>query len=331
LYSRFWTKVMRDLGLIRVDEPFTNLLTQGMVLNEIFWRKSEAGRITYYNPSDVELVFDERGQRIGARLKSDGDPIESGGVGTMSKSKNNGIDPQALIDQYGADTARLFIMFASPPEQTLEWSDTGVEGAFRFLKRLWNFCFHFTQNADAASASGAETAAYLRREIHGFLKQANYDLQKFQFNTVVSAGMKMLNALEKASRTAGSAELTFDPRLVPAIRESLSILLRLLAPITPHIAYQLWRDLRLGSGDCAQDVFRALWPVADESALVQAEIDIVLQVNGKTRGTLRVPSAATSHQVEQHAVTSPLAQKYVEGKPVKKVIVVPGRLVNVVI
>jgi leucyl-tRNA synthetase len=331
LYSRFWTKAMRDLGLIEVDEPFTNLLTQGMVLNEIFSRKNEAGRISYYNPSDVELVFDERGQRIGARLKSDGEPVESGGVGTMSKSKNNGIDPQSLIDQYGADTARLFILFASPPEQSLEWSDAGVEGAFRFLKRLWNFCAQFEQRASTSTASSSEQPADLRREVHAVLKQANYDFQKFQFNTVVSAGMKILNALEKASRPAGSADLVFGERLVPVIEESLSILLRLLAPITPHIAYQLWRDLSLGSGEAAHDVFRAPWPVADDAALKQDEIDLVLQVAGKTRGTLRVPSAASKEQVEQLAVSSTLAQKYLDGKPVRKVVVVPGRLVNVVL
>jgi leucyl-tRNA synthetase len=329
LYSRFWTKVMRDLGLIRVDEPFTNLLTQGMVLNEIFFRKTDAGRITYYNPADVELLFDDRGQRLGARLKTDGQPVESGGVGTMSKSKNNGIDPQALIDEYGADTARLFIMFASPPEQSLEWSDAGVEGAFRFLKRLWNFCVQFQQ----ATGTGAATSGYaeLRREVHAVLKQANYDFQKFQFNTVVSAAMKILNALERASRAGGSAELTFTAELIPAARESLSILLRLLAPITPHIAYHLWRELRLGTGEAQQDVFRAPWPQADENALKQDEIELVLQINGKTRGAIRVPSAASKEQIEPLAVNSALAQKYIEGKPVKKIIVVPGRLVNIVV
>jgi len=333
LYSRFWTKVMRDLGLSRVDEPFTNLLTQGMVLNEIFSRKSEAGRITYYNPADVELVTDERGQRIGARLKSDGQPVEPGGVGTMSKSKNNGIDPQALIDEYGADTARLFIMFASPPEQTLEWSDAGVEGAFRFLKRLWNFCAQFQQATHAAAPLDGAAGAFsdLRREVHAVLKQANYDFQKFQFNTVVSAAMKILNALERASRPAGGADLVFTAQLVPVVRESLSILLRLLAPITPHITYHLWRELSLGTGTGGHDVFRAPWPIADEAALKQDEIELVLQIGGKTRGTLRVPSVAAKDQIEKLAVTSALAQKYIEGKSVKKVVVVPGRLVNIVL
>jgi leucyl-tRNA synthetase len=250
----------------------------------------------------------------------------------MSKSKNNGIDPQALIDEYGADTARLFIMFASPPEQSLEWSDAGVEGAFRFLKRLWSFCVQFQQAGGTGAAAGASAGhADLRREVHAVLKQANYDFQKFQFNTVVSAAMKILNALERASRTAGGAELTFGADLIPVVRESLSILLRLLAPITPHVTYHLWRELGLGSGAGAQDVFRAPWPNADESALKQDEIELVLQINGKTRGTIRVPSEATREQIEQLAVSSPLAQKYSEGRPVKKVVVVPGRLMNIVL
>ena len=333
LYSRFWTKVMRDLGLVELDEPFTNLLTQGMVLNEIFFRKSGAGRIVYYNPADVDLVFDERGQRIGAKLKADGQPVESGGVGTMSKSKNNGIDPQALIDQYGADTARLFMMFASPPEQTLEWSDAGVEGAFRFLKRLWHFCAQFAQAAagKADEVDGVDLGpeqAGLRREVHAFLKQANYDFQKFQFNTVVSAGMKILNALERANRSGsgGNAELMFAAASVPATREALSIVLRLLAPITPHVAWHLWRDLGFGA-----EIFDARWPEPEESALKQAEIELVVQVNGKMRGSIRVPSEASRAQIEALTLNSPIVQKYSVGQVVKKVVVVPGRLVNVVV
>jgi leucyl-tRNA synthetase len=333
LYSRFWTKVMRDLGLVALDEPFTNLLTQGMVLNEIFFRKSDTGRIVYYNPADVDLVFDERGQRIGARLKADGQSVESGGVGTMSKSKNNGIDPQALIDQYGADTARLFMMFASPPEQTLEWSDAGVEGAFRFLKRLWHFCAQFAQAGTGKAgevdgvALGPEQAG-LRREVHAILKQANYDFQKFQFNTVVSAAMKILNALERANRGAsgGSAELMFAVASLPVTREALSILLRLLAPITPHAAWHLWRDLGFRA-----DIFDAGWPEPDEAALKQAEVELVLQVNGKMRGSIRAPSEASRAEIETLTLNSPIVQKYIAGKVVKKVVVVPGRLVNVVV
>ena len=216
----------------------------------------------------------------------------------MSKSKNNGIDPQALIDEYGADTARLFIMFASPPEQSLEWSDAGVEGAFRFLKRVWHFCAEFQRagGADLASASAADLRAdashsaeqsALRYEVHSILKQANYDFQKFQFNTVVSAAMKILNALERANRS-GAANLSFSSASLPVAREALSILVRMLAPITPHVTFYVWRELGLGP-----DVFKAPWPEPDASALQQAEIELVLQVNGKLRGNLRVPSAAT--------------------------------------
>jgi leucyl-tRNA synthetase len=318
---------------VKLDEPFTNLLTQGMVLNEIFLRKTDAGRIVYYNPVDVDLVFDERGQRIGARLKADGQPVESGGVGTMSKSKNNGIDPQALIDQYGADTARLFMMFASPPEQTLEWSDAGVEGAFRFLKRLWHFCVQFAQaGAKLASevdvvAPGPEQAD-LRREVHSYLKQANYDFQKFQFNTVVSAAMKILNALDRANRSGsgGNAELVFAAASLPVTGEALWLVLRLLAPITPHVAWHLWRELGFGA-----DVFDAGWPEPDEAALKQAEIELVVQVNGKMRGTIRVPNEASPAQIEALTLNSPIVQKYIAGKVVKNIVVVPGRLINVVV
>jgi leucyl-tRNA synthetase len=333
LYSRFWTKVMRDLGLIALDEPFTNLLTQGMVLNEIFFRKTDAGRIVYYNPADVELIFDERGQRISAKLKADGQTVESGGVGTMSKSKNNGIDPQALIDQYGADTARLFTMFAAPPEQTLEWSDAGVEGAFRFLKKLWHFCAQFAQagqeHATPLDGSALTPAqAEVRHEVHAVLKQANYDLQKFQFNTVVSAAMKILNALDRFNRSGagGNTELVFTAASVPVTREAVSILLRLLAPITPHVAWQLWRDLGLGA-----DIFAVGWPEPEESALKQAELELVLQVNGKMRGNIRVPSDASRERIERLTLESPIAQKYIAEQVVKKVIVVPGRLVNIVV
>ncbi len=321
LYSRFWTKIMRDLGLVEFDEPFGRLLTQGMVLNEIFFRKPESGRISYFNPADVELKFDDKGNRIGAVLKADSQPVESGGIGTMSKSKNNGVDPQALIEQYGADTARFFMMFASPPEQTLEWSDSGVEGSYRFMKRLWAFAAGTCETVKSAAPMPAKVGGALadvRREMHLNLKQANYDLQKFQFNTVASAAMKMLNALERAPKDAeGYAAL---------MREGLSILLRLLSPITPHICHHLWCALGYG-----EDILHAPWPEPLEAALAQDEIDLVLQVNGKLRGSIKVPSNATKEQFEQIALASEVAQKYMEGKPTKKVIVVPGRLVNIVV
>ncbi|PWT71183.1 MAG: leucine--tRNA ligase [Proteobacteria bacterium] len=333
LYSRFWTKVMRDLGLIAVSEPFTNLLTQGMVLNEIFYRKSDSGRISYFNPSEVEIKMDERGQRIGTVLKTDGLSVESGGVGTMSKSKNNGVDPQALVDQYGADTARLYMMFASPPEQTLEWSDAGVEGQFRFVRRLWSFCWHFQQAGGTRSGPFDVSAltpphAELRREVHALLKQANYDLQKFQFNTVVSAGMKILNALERANRRGegGATEIAFDAASLEVVREALGILLRLLGPIAPHVTSRLWRELEFG-----EDLFTAPWPEPDPAALKQAHIELVLQVNGKTRGAVTVPSDADVEVIKQLAIASPIAQKHLAGGPPRKVIVVPGRLVNVVV
>jgi leucyl-tRNA synthetase len=323
LYSRFWTRVMRDMGLVRIDEPFARLLTQGMVLNEIFYRKQGAGRIAYYNPADVEIKTDERGNRLAAILKTDGLPVESDGIGTMSKSKNNGVDPQALVDQYGADTARFFMMFNSPPEQTLVWSDSGVEGSFRFLRRVWAFAVEFqasirAQLAHAAALDGKldEALAKARREVHLNLRQANYDMQRQQFNTVASACMKILNALEGVPRERGAK----------VIEEGLSILLRLQAPITPHLSHHLWRALGFG-----HDVFAQPWPEADERALAQDVVELVLQVNGKTRGSIAVPAQAAREEIERLAVASPLAQKYIDGQAVRKVIVVPGRLVNIVV
>jgi len=306
LYSRFWTKVMRGLGLVDYDEPFANLLTQGMVLNHIFSRRTDKGAIEYFAPEEVELLRDEGGHITGATSKADGRPVDYQGIGTMSKSKRNGVDPQALIEEYGADTARFFMMFASPPEQTLEWSDAGVEGAYRFLKRVWAFGHALTTRTQGQGTSS------LRRDIHLLLKQANYDLGKMQFNTVASAAMKMLNALEKS---AGDAHE----------REGFSILLRLLSPITPHICHALWQQLGYG-----QDILNAPWPEPLEEALVQDEIELVLQVNGKTRGSVRVPAGAERAAIEAAALASDSAQKFMAGKPAKKVVVVPGRLVNIV-
>jgi leucyl-tRNA synthetase len=316
LYSRFWTKVMRDCSLVGIDEPFTHLLTQGMVLNEIFLRKPEAARIQYFNPADVELEFDAQGKRTGARLKSDGKPVESAGIRTMSKSKNNGVDPQALIDQYGADTARFFMMFASPPEDTLAWNDDGVEGAYRYLRRLWKFAHDQRDSIVGAAAQkdGVDKAA--RRELHVLLQQANFDYDRKQFNTVASAAMKILNLLE--ANSGGSQAVL--------LREGMSILLRLLAPIAPHIAQNLWREF--GFGD---DMLEAGWPQVDESALVQDEVELVLQVNGKHRGSIQVPRTADKAAIERMALDHPNALKHIAGQTVKKIIVVPGRLVNIVV
>ncbi|MDY0056387.1 MAG: leucine--tRNA ligase [Methyloversatilis sp.] len=324
LYSRFWSKVMRDMGLMTVKEPFARLLTQGMVLNHAWLHKPEGGGKNYYWESEVEVQRDAKGQITGGRLKADGTVLEHE-LTTMSKSKNNGVDPQALIDQYGADTARFFMMFASPPEQTLEWNDAGVEGAHRFLKRVWNFAQDYNAElrarVPAASTLGKAklpaALADLRRELHLVLKQASYDLGKQQFNTVASGCMKMLNALEKAPRDGADA--------AEVIGEGLSMLLRVLSPICPHVTHVLWRDC--GFGD---DILSAEWPEPAESALVQHEVELMLQVNGKLRGSLRVAADAAKDAIEAAALANEAAQKFMEGKPAKKVVVVPGRLVNIV-
>jgi len=327
LYARFWTKVMRDFGLVKFDEPFVNLLTQGMVLNETYYRDDAAGKKTWYNPADVELTFDDKGRPHSAVLKADGQPVEIGGTEKMSKSKNNGIDPQAQIEQYGADTARLFTMFASPPEQTLEWSDSGVEGASRFLRRVWAFAYAQSGRVKAALANtdGAATLdeahKTLRREVHKILQQADYDLKRIQYNTVVSACMKMLNTLEQAKLAEGPAGDS-------VIAEGLSVFLRILNPVAPHITHALWQEL--GYAQAHGDILDVQWPQVDPAALEQAEIEMMIQVNGKLRGSVKVPKAADKAAIEAAALASEAVQKFIEGTP-KKVIVVPGKLVNIVV
>jgi leucyl-tRNA synthetase len=324
LYSRFWTKVMRNLGLVKYDEPFANLLTQGMVLNHIFSHRNDKGGIDYFAPDEIETIFDATRKVIGAKTIIDGLDVEFQGMGTMSKSKRNGVDPQSLIDQYGADTARLFMMFAAPPEQTLEWSDAGVEGAYRFLKRVWAFgdmlflqAKMSTPNEMVLLNTLTVSLADIRREVHLALKQANYDLARHQFNTVASAGMKMLNALEKTLKEEGGTAVA---------REGCSILLRLLSPICPHITHTLWREL--GYGD---DILAAEWPEPMAAALEQDEIELVLQVNGKLRGNLRAAKDADKASLEQLALAHEAVRKQLAGGTAKKVVVVPGRLINVVI
>ncbi|MFA7299519.1 MAG: class I tRNA ligase family protein, partial [Sideroxydans sp.] len=313
LYARFFHKLMRDEGLVQGDEPFVNLLTQGMVVAPTFYRDVEGGKKLWINPAEVDVEVDAKGRPIGAKLKADGLAVVIGGTEKMAKSKNNGVDPQAIIDAYGADTARLFMMFAAPPDQQLEWSDSGVEGSFRFLRRVWNFGMKFN-DGDAVAIEPALAQA-VRFEIHSVLKQANYDMAKHQFNTVASAAMKILNALD---RLPGA-----DAKVA---REGFSILLRLLSPITPHIAQTLWKELSYGD-----NILAAPWPEVDAAALVQDEIELVIQVNGKLRGNLRVAKAADKAAIEQLALAHEAVQKQLNGGMVKKVIVVPGRLVNVVI
>ena len=328
LYARFWTKVMRDLKLITFDEPFQNLLTQGMVLNETYYSEDATGKKTWLNPLDVELDLDEKGRPHGAKLKdgSSSAPIIIGGVEKMSKSKNNGVDPQALIDQYGADTARLFVMFAAPPEQQLEWSGAGVDGASRFLRRVWMYS---SSQADALRSAPdhipgnlSEPEKVLRREVHTILKQANFDYQRRQYNTVVSAAMKMLNVLEPIKLDQGSSISA------PVLRECLSILLRILYPVVPHLTHVLWKDI--GYENHFASLLDAPWPEVDESALVQTEITLMLQINGKLRGDIRVPADASKEQIEALALQSDPALKALNGGAPKKIIVVPGRLVNIV-
>ncbi|MGA1316193.1 MAG: leucine--tRNA ligase, partial [Rubrivivax sp.] len=333
LYARFWTKVMRDLGLVKVDEPFTKLLTQGMVLNHIYSRRGDKGGIEYFWPHEVENTFDDTGKINGARLKAAKGDLPAGtaivyeGVGTMSKSKNNGVDPQELIDRYGADTARLFVMFASPPEQTLEWNDAGVEGAHRFLRRVWAWAARheaMLQRATAGDLQGASMrpqARALRREVHLVLRQVSYDYERMQYNTVVSGCMKLLNALEGHTPDGSDGDAA-------VLCEGLSVLLRALYPACPHLSCALWESL--GYARRVGDLLDAPWPQVDEAALQQDEVDLVLQVNGKTRGSIRVPADADRATIESLAASSAEVARFAEGRPVRKVVVVPGRLVNVV-
>ena len=325
LYARFWTKVMRDLGLVKIDEPFTRLFTQGMLLNHIYFRRNASGGKEYHSPDVVTPTTDAAGHITGGRL-ADGSTVEYGGIGKMGKTEQNGVEPQVLIDKYGADTARLYVMFAGSPDDSAIWSDTGVDGAHRFLKRLWTFVESHgdavRQAAGAFDAADADAAVKsARRDLHVTLKQANYDYARMQYNTVVSAGMKMLNTLD-AVPESGRGSAAF-------MREGLSILLRMLAPIVPHTTWALWQELDFATG--YGDLLDAPWPEVDGAALEQDEIELMLQVNGKLRGKLSVPAAADSAAIEIAARGSAEVAKHGNGAPVRKVIIVPGRLVNVVV
>jgi leucyl-tRNA synthetase len=334
LYARFFHKLMRDEGLVSSNEPFANLLTQGMVIAETYYRDLGEGKKQWLNPAEVEHTPD------GPILKSDGQPVIAGGTEKMSKSKNNGVDPQALIDQYGADTARLFMMFAAPPEQSLEWSDSGVEGANRFLKRVWSFAhahheeikvLHGLQSRNEWKpfgwANAKDDIKAIGREIHQNLKQAEHDYSKKQFNTVVAACMKIINALYKLPGNVVGSEFYIHSMPETALKaDGLGILLRLLAPVAPHISEAIWTQLAY-----PETIDKVGWPRVDESLLVRNEIELMLQVNGKLRGKLLVAADADKTVIEQTALDSLEARKHMEGKPAKKVVVVPGRLVNIVV
>lgn len=321
LYARFFHKLMRDEGLVDSNEPFTNLLTQGMVIAETYYRLQDNGGKQWFNPADVEVDTDAKGKVIAARLKTDGLPVEIGGTEKMSKSKNNGVDPQTMIEQYGADTCRLFMMFAAPPELSLEWSDSGVEGAHRFLRRVWRLA-HAHVSAGLPGALEVSTLndaqKEIRRAIHLAIKQASTDIGQYhKFNTAIAHVMTLMNVLEKAPNSSEQ-----DRAL---LQEGLEAVALLLAPITPHISHALWQSLgRAGA------VINATWPLVDESALVQDTLSLVVQVNGKLRGHIAVPASASREEVEAAARANENVQRYTEGVTIRKVVVVPGKLVNIV-
>ena len=321
LYARFFHKLMRDEGLVSSNEPFKNLLTQGMVVAETYYRSLDNGGKDWFNPADVEVERDAKAKVIGARLKSDGLPVEIGGTEKMSKSKNNGVDPQSMIDAYGADTCRLFMMFASPPDMSCEWSDAGIEGASRFLRRVWRLAHSHVSGGipdalDVATLSDEQKA--VRRAIHLAIKQASNDVGlHHKFNTAVAAVMTLMNVLEKAPTT------TAQDRAL--LQEGLQAVVLLLAPITPHISHEIWQ--RLGHQD---PIIDAQWPQVDESALVQDSLVLVIQVNGKLRGQIEVPASASREEIEAAARSNENVLRFTDGLSIRKVIVVPGKLVNIV-
>jgi leucyl-tRNA synthetase len=322
LYARFWTRVVNELGTVTFKEPFSNLFTQGMVLNEVFFRKSESGRVEYFNPVDVDAKIDPTTQRAVAVLRADGREVESGGVVTMSKSKNNGVDPQALVDQFGADTARLFTMFAAPPEQTLEWSDEGVQGAFRFIKRLWKAVHEHVSGGAVVPLEVAqlnETQRAIRRQAHQTLGKVTDDIgRRRTFNTAISSVMELLNALAKFDAR--------EPQDRSVAQEALDIAVLSLSPIIPHVTHTLWREL-----GHATALIDESWMAVDPAALATSTIELVVQVNGKLRARISVGAEADEKTVRETALADPHVRKFIGDSAVRKVIVVPGKLVNVVV
>jgi leucyl-tRNA synthetase len=291
-----------------------------MVLNHVWARTSAQGGVDYFPPDEVTSATETPG--VAGGVLADGSRVEYRGMLKMGKTERNGVDPQELIDRYGADTARLFVMFASPPEQTLDWNNAGVEGAHRFLRRLWKFAARHADTVDSAAArcDARATAPALRHEIHSVLRQICYDYERMQYNTVVSGAMKLLNAIESHEGTA---------EVAPALREGFGILLRVLYPVCPHTTWTLWNEL--GFATSHGGLLDAPWPEVDEAALRKNEIELVLQINGRLRGSLTVGADADRAFIEQAALTSPEFYRYSEGRAVKRVVVVPGRLVNVVV
>ena len=320
LYARFFHKLMRDEGVVQGNEPFTNLLTQGMVLADTYYREAESGKKTWFNPADIDLERDEKGRIISAKYQGDGQDVIVGGQEKMSKSKNNGIDPQAIIDQYGADTARVFMMFAAPPDQSLEWSDAGVEGANRFLKRVWRLAAGFLEKSNSASvintAKLSTAAQDLRRKTHETIQKVGDDIERrHAFNTAIAAMMELLNANNKFEAK--------DDNDVAVARESITTLLTLLAPFAPHLSQTLLAKFGI-------ELNSTLFPQVDESALTRNTQTIVVQVNGKLRGKLEIAVDASKDEVLAQAKALPEVQQFLTG-PTKKEIVVPNKLVNLVV
>ena len=326
LYARFWTRLMKDEGLVDVAEPFAHLLTQGMVLAETYYRTDKAGRAQWFNPNDVDVSTDQKGRVVGAALKSDGQPVTPGGVEKMAKSKNNGVDPASLVEHYGADTVRLFSMFAAPPEQSLEWSDAGVEGAWRFLRRLWSgVAAHIEHHPDATKLSGGrgqglsrQAALDLRRQLHEAIQKVDDDFgRRYAFNTAIASLMALSNEIGRFEPET--------PQEVALVQECWLGLVQMIAPITPHIAESLWQQLgQTGS------VFAAGWPVCDEAALVKQAITVVVQVNGKVRDRIEVSPGLDQATLEDKAKQSDNVERFLSDKTIRKVIVVPDKLVNIV-
>ncbi len=325
LYARFFHKLLRDVGLVESNEPFKSLLCQGMVLADTYYREADNGGQDWIAPTDVEVERNEKGQVTKAISKLDGQPVISAGMSKMSKSKNNGIDPQEVIELYGADTVRLFIMFTSPPEQTLEWSDSGVEGAHRFLKRVWKLVYDFTQvteiSKDAPSIAGLtlnSAQKTLRRELHKTIAKVSDDIgRRNTFNTAIAAIMELMNHLTKASIDS------VEDRVV--MHEAIRALVLMLTPIVPHLSHHLWN--LIGDG---KPVENTAWPVVDQSALVEDEKLIIVQVNGKLRAKITVSADASKEAVEEIGFNDVNVSKFIDGKTVRKVIYVPGKLLNIV-
>lgn len=323
LYARFFHKLMRDHGMLESDEPFTNLLTQGMVLADTFYREPTTGGQDWIPPSEVEIQRDDKGRITGATLASDGQSVIHAGMSKMSKSKKNGVDPQLMIDKYGADTLRLFSMFAAPPDQSMEWSDFGVEGAQRFLRRLWKQVYEHVATGLVASSTAygklSSEQQDLRRKLHQSLQKVTDDMgRRYTFNTAIAANMELIN---EVSRAADESENGRKLR-----QEILETIVLMLAPVTPHICHVLWQALgREGA------LIDAPWPEVDESALVQHSLELIVQVNGKVRGKVKVAADASESEIQAAALNSNNVKRFLEASIIDKIIVVKGRLVSIVV